>query len=147
MYKLALALAFWSAVSLALATRASTPRVDWNALADVDTIEVVTSDPDGSPHVTTVWLAVADGEGYIRSSGTRWLANLERDPDLLVRIGAEEIPLRAVRVSDSQTREEVSSVFREKYGISDTLTGWFRSLRGVPTVLRLEPRTSLAPGD
>jgi hypothetical protein len=124
--------------------RASTP-VDWNAVADLDTIQVVTTDADGSPRVTTVWLAVHQGQGYIRSSGTRWLANLERDPDLLVRVGGDEVPLRAVRVTDAATRDAVVAVFREKYGFTDALLGAVRNLLGTPTVLRLEPRTRLAP--
>jgi hypothetical protein len=137
-------LALVAAASLAAPARAE-QAVDWNTVAGVDTIEVVTQDPDGSPRATTVWLAVWKGQGYIRSSGTRWLANLERDPDLLVRIEDVEHPLRAVRVSDSETRAAVIQVFREKYGLSDRLLGPLRSLLGVPTVLRLEPRTSLAP--
>jgi len=142
---LALVLALSCALAtLALPARASAP-VDWNAVAGVQTIEVVTVDPDGSPRETTVWLAVRDGQGYIRSSGTRWLANLERDPDLLVRIGGDEYPLRAVRVSDSETSEAVIAVFREKYGFTDALLGLVRGLLGTPTILRLEPRTSLAP--
>lgn len=136
---------------LALAAVAAPARavepVDWNAAAGLQTIEVVTGDPGGSARATTVWLAVLDGHGYIRSSGTRWLANLERDPDLLVRIGADEYPLRAVKVRDSRTREAVLAVFREKYGVTDLLLGPIRSLMGTPTILRLEPRTSLAPVD
>jgi hypothetical protein len=131
-------------VPLAARARANGP-VDWNAVAATDTIEVVTRDPDGRPRTTTIWLAVHDGQGYVRGSGSRWLANLERDPDLLVRVGGEEHPLRAVKVSDSQTREAVFAVFREKYGLSDALISPLRSLLGTPTILRLEPRTSLAP--
>lgn len=136
-----------SALAALTAPASAAAAVDWNAVADADTIQLITVDPDGEPRATTVWLAVWKGHGYVRTSGTRWLADLERDPDLLVRIGAEEHPLRAVRVHDSETREAVNAVFREKYGWSDALTGLFRGLRGVPTILRLEPRTSLAPLD
>lgn len=142
MRRAALALALLLAV--APPARASLP-VDWNAVADVDTIELVTADPDGRPRVTAVDLAVVGGRGYVRSGGTRWLDDLHRDPDLLVRIGAEELPLRAVRVNDSDTRQAVAAAFREKYGLSDVLLDLVRSLRGGPTFLRLEPRTSLAP--
>lgn len=124
-------------------SRAALP-VDWNAVADLDTIELVTADPAGRPRVTTVNLAVVAGRGYVRSSGS-WLDDLGRDPDLLVRIGAEELPLRAVRVNDSDTRQAVAAAFREKFGLSDALLDLVRALRGGPTFLRLEPRTSLAP--
>lgn len=119
--------------------------VDWNAVAAEETIELVTADSDGHLRETTVWLAVIDGQGYVRTSGSHWLENLERDPDLLVRVNGSEHPLRAVRVSDAQTREAVIAAFREKYGFTDSLIDWFRGLMGTPTVLRLEPRTSLAP--
>lgn len=131
---------------LAAPARANAP-VDWNALADTGRIQIVTTDPDGSPRETTVWLAVWKGHGYVRSSGTRWLANIERNPDVLVRAGGAEHPLRAVRVPDSETRKAVMAVFREKYGFSDLLTGLYRGLIGTPTIMRLEPRTSLAPID
>ena len=131
---------------LAAPARANGP-VDWNALADTGTIQIVTTDPDGSPRETTVWLAVWKGQGYVRSSGTRWLGNVERNPDVLVRAGGADHPLRAVRVPDSETREAVTAVFREKYGFSDVLTGVYRGLFGTPTIMRLEPRTSLAPID
>jgi hypothetical protein len=140
------ALAFVLALALALPagpTRASA-LVDWNAVADVDTIEVVTIDPGGQPRVTTVGLAVVGGRGYVRSSGTRWLDDLGRDPDLLVRIGADELPLRAMRVHDSETREAVAAAFREKDGLGGLLLDVVRTLRGGPTFLRLEPRTSLS---
>lgn len=142
----ALALVVWLAVSLAVAgsPARSSAAVDWNAVADVDTIEVVTVGPEGHPRVTSVALAVVDGHGYVRSSATRWLADLGRDPDLLVRIGAEELPLRAVRVHDSETREAVAAAFREKDGLTGLLIDVVRTLRGGPTFLRLEPRTSLS---
>jgi len=133
------------AVVLAFAAPArAAVAVDWNAVAAEETIELVTADADGHPRETTVWLAVIDGQGYVRTSGSRWLENLERDPDLLVRVNGSEHPLRAVRVSDAETREAVVAAFREKYGFTDSLLAWVRGLLGSPTVLRLEPRTSLA---
>lgn len=128
-----------------MAPSRATARVDWNAVADVGTIEVVTVGPEGHPRVTEVTLAVVGGHGYLRSSGTRWLADLGRDPDLLVRIGADELPLRAVRVHDSETREAVAAAFREKDGLGALLVDAIRALRGGPTFLRLEPRTRLSP--
>lgn len=143
---LALAAVLAMAAPLALApTARADAAVDWNALADVRTIELVTVDPDGRPRETPVWLAVVDGQGYVRTTRSRWLANLERDPDLLVRVNGAEHPLRAVGVSDARTREAVIAAFRAKYGFTDALLEVVRGLLGTPTVLRLEPRTSVAP--
>jgi len=119
--------------------------VDWNAVSDVDTIQILTTDEDGATRDTTVWLAVWQGHGYIRSRGTHWLANIERDPDVKVRIAGQEYSLRATPIHDAKTYEAVSQVFREKYGWQDAVLGFFRNLSGVPTILQLDPRTSLAP--
>ena len=140
----ALACVLFLALAVTAAPARASAAVDWNAVADVDTIEVVTVAPDGQPRVTTVGLAVVGGRGYLRSAGTRWLDDVGRDPDLLVRIGADELPLRAVRVHDSETREAVAAAFREKDGLGGLLLDVVRSLRGGPTFLRLEPRTSLS---
>jgi hypothetical protein len=128
----------------ALGAQSSGP-IEWNRLADVGTVQIVTKDEDGTPRETKIWLVVFQGHGYVRSSGTRWLANVERNPDVTVRIGEQEHPLRASPVRDSETYQAVQQAFREKYGFSDVLTGVFRSLGGAATILRLDPRTSLSP--
>jgi hypothetical protein len=132
-------------VLLAFALGATGGPIEWTRVADVQTVQIVTTDEDGSPRDTKIWLVVHEGHGYVRSSGTRWLANVERNPDVVVRIGEEEHPLRASPVRDSETYEAVLQAFREKYGFSDILTGIVRGLAGTATILRLDPRTSLAP--
>jgi len=111
---------------------------DWSEVASVETVEVVTSDEDGSPRETTVWLAALDGEGYVRTGSTRWGGNLERDPQLLLRIGDREYALRALMIEDDALRERVAAVFREKYGFTDTALALFRGSR--PKIMRLLPR-------
>ena len=48
------------AALLALAAAASEPP-DWNGVANIDTVSVATSNPDGTLRYTTVWLAVVGG--------------------------------------------------------------------------------------
>ncbi len=43
---------------------------DWNVLAGVEEIEVLSENTDGTKQETTVWLAVVDNEGYIRTGNT-----------------------------------------------------------------------------
>ena len=116
--------------------RAAAP--DWNAAAGVQTVEIVTTNEDGTPRDTTIWLAVVDGQGYIRTGNTHWEGNIERNPDVVLRIEKAEYPLRAEFVQDAALRARIEQVFREKYGFSDAFIGVFRS--GEPKIMRLAPR-------
>ena len=129
------------AVGSLLAFATSSAAQDWNALAGVETIQVVTHDEDGAVRETTVWLAVSDGHGYIRTGGTKWGANVKRNPDVLVRIGGDEYPLRAIAIPpEDAVYAAVIGVFRQKYGFPDAAMGILRNLGGPATILRLDPR-------
>lgn len=123
---------------LALSAPVAASAPDWNAVADVDTVEVVTHDEDGSPRETTVWLAVVDGRGYLRTGDTRWSNNLIRQPDFLLRIGAQEYPLRVEFVEGDALRVRIEDTFRKKYGFSDSFIDMFRASR--PRIMQLLPR-------
>ena len=118
---------------------AGAAELDWNSVADVGQVRVLTTNQDGTPRETTIWLAVLDGQGYIRTSGwTRWGDNVERNPDIALRIGDTEHRLRASFVEDEALRERIVAAFREKYGGFD---GFLNVLRGSkPPIMRLDPR-------
>lgn len=128
--------ALLGALAATAATAAAAP--DWNAVAEVGTVEVVTADEDGSPRETTVWLAVVDGQGYIRTSDTSWGGNIVRNPELSLRIEESEHPLRVEFVEDDALRARIEQAFRVKYGFSDSFIAFFRSER--PKIMRLVPR-------
>lgn len=112
---------------------------DWNSVADVEEVRVLTTNQDGTPRETTIWLAVVDGRGYIRTSGwTRWGDNVERNPEIALRIGDTEYPLRASFVEDEALRAKIVATFREKYGRLDGFLGVFRGSK--PRIMRLDPR-------
>lgn len=111
---------------------------DWDAVADVGVVNVVTRDEDGDPRDTRVWLVVVDGAGYIRTGSTTWGGNVARDPELVLRVEEREYPLRAEFVRDEALRERIGSAFREKYGFQDTLVGIFR--QGDPKIMHLVAR-------
>jgi hypothetical protein len=119
------------------AARAAAP--DWEALRSVGTIEIVSTDDDGTPRGTMVWLVVHDGEGYVRTGNTQWGANVEKRPEVLARIEKVEYALRAERVVDPERVAALERAFRDKYGLSDAVVGVFR--RG-PKVFRLVPRSA-----
>ena len=112
---------------------------DWNAVAAAEEVEVVTRDEDGAARETTVWLAVVDGQGYLRTSqSTTWGGNVARDADLMLRIDASEYALRAVAIEDDALRARIAAAFREKYGFTDRMLDLVRG--GRPRMLRLDPR-------
>ena len=71
-----LALAF--ALGAAAAARAAEP--DWDKVAQVRDIEIITHDKDGDVRETTIWLAVLDGQGFIRTGNSNWAENIQRNP-------------------------------------------------------------------
>lgn len=112
--------------------------LDWTAWSDVEQVEVVTRDEDGDLRETTVWIVVVEGRPYIRTGGTRWGGNVERDPNLLLRIEGREIPVRVDFVRDEALRERIGAVFREKYGTFDAFMSLFRG--SDPRIMHLTPR-------
>jgi hypothetical protein len=120
------------------ATPAAAAAPDWNAVAEVDNVEIVTIDEDGSGRETTIWIAVVDGEAYIRTSETRWGGNIVRNPEVTLRIEESEYPLRVEFVEDDALRARIEQTFREKHGFSDSFIAFFRSER--PKIMRLLPR-------
>lgn len=81
---------------------------DWSTVIRPRTkIAVQTSTGYGLPHsVTTVSLAI-DGDLYVpcgRCAEKRWPRNVERDPDVVVKVGDVLYERRAVRVEDERLR-------------------------------------------
>ena len=130
----------WAPLALALlaAPLARGAAPDWETLREVGRIRVVTHDEDGDLRETTVWLAVLDGEGYVRTGSTRWGENLVRSPELVLRAGEASWPFRVEFVEDDAERQRVTDAFREKYGFLDRMVSWVRGAR--PKIMRLVPK-------
>ena len=112
--------------------------IDWAAADAEQVVQIVTRNEDGTPRETKVWLVVVEGQGYLRTGGTRWYANVERDPDVVLRVAGAEHPLRAALVEDPELVERVVTAFRTKYGFSDRMAGLIRF--GDAHIMRLVPR-------
>jgi hypothetical protein len=120
------------------AAPATAADLDWAAVADVETVHVLTTDEDGDARVTKIWLVVIDGVGYIRTSRrTAWGRNVERDPDIALRIGDIDYPVRATFIVDEAERARIVAAFEAKYG-SNPILNFIRG--GDPPIMRLEPR-------
>src|SRR5262249_10142227 len=96
------------ALGLLVAGAAAAAVPDWEALRDVGTVVVATTDADGSARETTVWLAVVDGAGYVRTGSTRWGDNAVRNGELVLQVERASYPLRIELVEDEAVRQRVS---------------------------------------
>lgn len=118
------ALAWALAIVLAGAAHAAAP--DWSEFVDAQTVEVLSIDEDGGTRLTTIWIVVLDNQAYIRTSGTTWGDNVEREGTLRLRTPVGEYPLRAEKVLSNSEVETVVAAFREKYGTKDAMMEPFR---------------------
>ena len=124
------ALAPLAALVLLAASAAFAAEPDWEKLADVGQIEVVTHDEDGDVRETTIWFAVVDGQGFIRGGNSNWIANIRRDPkDVVLRIEDREYPLQAEFIEHDALRERIVAAFRAKYGWTDGAVQFMRGKR------------------
>ena len=114
------------AAALALAGAAHGSPLDWTKFTDTETIEVVSTDEDGGQRLTTIWIVVLDRQAYIRTSGTTWGDNVEREGGVKVREIAGDRPVRAEKVLSPAEIERVVAAFREKYGTTDAVMEFFR---------------------
>jgi len=112
--------------------------IDWATAGAERVVEILTTNEDGTTRETKIWLVVVDGPGYIRTSGTRWWGNIERDPNVVLRVAGAEHPLRAELVTGPELAAKVEAALRTKYGWSDRLMGPFRF--GDTHIMRLVPR-------
>ena len=111
----------------------------WEEVAKVGDIEIVTHDEDGDVRETTIWLAVLDGQGFIRTGSSTWGKNIQRNPsDIVLRIEGKEYPLKAEFIENDTLRERVIAAFREKYGWQDTALHWIRGSR--PLIMHMISR-------
>ena len=127
-------------LGLALLAAAPARAFDPALHADERVIEVVSTNPDGTPRTTKVWIVVVDDDAYIRTGATTWGDNVERDPDVRILTDSGEFDLRAQFVTDPAERAKVTQAFRDKYGWSDRLLSPFRG--DSPRIMRLVERPS-----
>jgi hypothetical protein len=128
-----------AALLFCVAAVAQAEAIDWNAANQHDVIELLTTDADGKPRETKVWIAELDGHGYVRTNDSRWYQNFVREPDGVIRYGDAEYPIRAEVVTDDALRTRVDEVFAKKYPLSMWVAGLF-GRRGGDNCLALSAR-------
>lgn len=138
---------FCLVLALMLAISCATERLaapigplDWDALAEEWFAIVLTTDPDGSQRETRVVFVVMEDTGIVRTGSTLWFANIQRDPDIRLRIGGKVYLVRAEPIDDEEALRAINDEFRTKYGFGDWLVDWFRPRDR--NVLRMRERRS-----
>lgn len=114
--------------------------LDWDALAEEWFAIVLSTDPDGSLRETRVVFVVMEDTGIVRTGSTLWFANIQRDPDIRLRIGGKGYLVRAELIDDEEAQRGINAEFRAKYGLGDWLVDWFRPRDR--NVLRMKERRS-----
>lgn len=88
----------------------------WDFIESRKSIQVATLNRDGSPHLTTLWFAVADGKIVLETfTKSQKVVNLERDPRiaLLLEAGESYDQLRGVSINaTAELVREVDEVHR-----------------------------------
>jgi len=131
------ALASSAAVFLA-ASLAVAEGFDWAPAREESVVEILTSDADGDLRETPVWIVVLDGSAYVRTNGSKWLANIRRGSPVRLRVHDVETAMHANEVKDAALAARVEEAFKTKYGITQRVMSLLRTSE--PTVLRLTPR-------
>jgi hypothetical protein len=118
--------------------------MEWpGPLETVREVDIETSrGPDAPVHRTIIWAVVADGDVYVRSlrgEQGRWFRELMANPDAVLHVEGEAIPVCAVRADDPESVERATEGFRSKYGKSRSLDSMIRD-EIASTTVRLDPR-------
>jgi hypothetical protein len=103
----------------------------WTIVADRQMILVSTTDPEGEPRTTRLWIVVVGQSGYLRSADTRWAQDVERNPNFLLIVGDASYPVSATRVpfgTDEHAR--VMDAYSAKYGLLGRTVLRFYSMIG-----------------
>jgi len=65
---------------------------NWLVLSNEQYPTIVTRDADGARRITTLWIATVKDRAYLRTNNSVWLSNLQRVPQLELRIGGFTYP-------------------------------------------------------
>lgn len=105
-------------------------------------IETVRSDTKEAQRAV-VWVVVVDCEAYVRSvNGAQghWFQQLAANPRGAIYAEDQQMPIRAVPVSDSDIQLKVSEAYARKYAFYPQDVAWMVGPEVLSTTLRLEPR-------
>ena len=91
-------------------------------VADESTLEITTTGrKSGKPRTTPIWFVYDQGALYIQSGKegkTHWYRNLQKNPQMQLKIGQLILTGKAQFVTDTAESEKVHDLFRSKYALA-----------------------------
>ena len=113
----------------------------WSEIHGEKEITITVNREDGTTQELIIWFAVVDGRGYIRTWDSSWRAEVERDPEVSLRIAGRDYPVRVSAVAEKALYDRVNAAYREKYGLmSDVLLVATRPFLGAWKIYRADSR-------
>ena len=88
---------------------------DWSITNDVDTVQLE-SDPE-APYSVNIWVVAMDGGLYVHAGANHntWVAAMEEDPAVRLRVNDAVYPLSASRVIEQAEFDRFSDAWENKY--------------------------------
>ena len=117
-------------------------------VANESTLEITTiGRKSGQPRVTPIWFVYDQGTLYIQSGKdgkTHWYRNLQKNPQMQLKIGQLTLAGKAQFVTDTAEVEKVHDLFRSKYALARA-AGFVGSSIGHGKVILVEHLTEATP--
>ena len=116
-------------------------------VADESTLEITTiGRKSGKPRTKPIWFVYDQGVLYIQSGQdgkTHWYRNLQKNPQMQLKIGQLVLTGKAHFVTDTAESERVHDLFRSKYSLA-RVAGFVGSSIGHGKVILVENLTEAA---
>ncbi len=90
----------------------------WSDINGEKETAITVNQEDGTTRELTIWFAVVDGRGYIRTWDSSWRIEMERNPDVSLRIAGRDYPVRVSAVAEGALYDRVNAAYTEKYGMT-----------------------------
>ncbi len=117
-------------------------------VASESTLEITTiGRKSGKPRTKPIWFVYDQGALYIQSGKdgkTHWYRNLQKNPQMRLKIGQLTLTGKAQFMTDTAETERVHDLFRSKYSLA-RVAGFVGSSIGHGKVVLVEDLTETAP--
>lgn len=93
------------------------------------------------PYRTVIWIAVDDGEVFVRSvrgATAKWYQRARAEPEVVIHAASRRIAARAHPAPDKDSVERTSEALRRKYRPGGSLNSMLRP-EILETTMRLDP--------
>lgn len=89
---------------------------DWSASDEISTIQLETR--PSNPYSVNIWAVGLGDRLYVHAGAnrSRWVENMEADPNVRVRLAGKLYPLVATRVVDAAEFAAFADAYQKKYG-------------------------------